>query len=135
MWFEAKLNDNFKYSIQNKIDDNVVYLHMGETYYVFNEINSMFLSKNETNEKYIYYLWRLLMMVIKLKEGCIVELNNIKVAKVICIVEDVYNIEISYFDEKKNPKAYISCDSEEEGNKLVDKLLEEIKGSHTVKFK
>jgi hypothetical protein len=73
-------------------------------------------------------------MVIKLKEGCLVELSNIKIAKVLEVADDVYNIEISYFDEKKNPKEYILVDSEEEGNKLVDKLLTEIQSSKKVRI-
>jgi hypothetical protein len=66
-------------------------------------------------------------MVIKLKEGCLVELNNIKVVN----VEDTngiesYNIKISYFDEKKNPNAYIGVESKEEGIKLVDYILSKL---------
>jgi hypothetical protein len=71
-------------------------------------------------------------MVIKLKEGCLVELRDIKMAQAV----ESYSqnmIEISYFDNKKNPDARINCDSEEEANSLVDKLLEEINSSHKVR--
>lgn len=73
-------------------------------------------------------------MVIKLKEGCLVELNNIKVAKVVQTFGDTYNVEISYFDDKKNSKEYIYCETEDEGNKLVDKLMSEIESSKKIKF-
>ena len=72
-------------------------------------------------------------MVIKLKAGCLVETEGIKIAKVI---EEYgqYKIEVSYNDEKKNPREYISCETKLEGEKLIDKLLEEIEDSRTVKF-
>lgn len=72
-------------------------------------------------------------MVIKLKEGCLVNLDNIKIANLYEVVEGIWNIEISYYDDKKNPKAYVRCDSEEEGKQLIDKLLDEINNSNTVK--
>jgi hypothetical protein len=56
MVFVAKLRDDFKYSIQNEINNNVIHSYRGETYYTFNEINNMFLNKEERNDKYIYYM-------------------------------------------------------------------------------
>lgn len=71
-------------------------------------------------------------MVIKLKEGCLVNLNDIKVAQAVESFGGSWNIEISYYDDKKNPKAYIYCKSEEEANQLVEKLLNEITQATTV---
>ena len=73
-------------------------------------------------------------MVIKLKSGCLVETIGIKIAEVTERYGS-YKIEISYNDEKKNPNKYISCESKEEGEKLIDKLLEEIKNGRTVKLR
>ncbi|WP_346938288.1 hypothetical protein [uncultured Clostridium sp.] len=76
-------------------------------------------------------------MVIKLKEGCLVNLQDIKIAKVYSPFGDEecgVNIEIQYYDEKKNPKAYISCENKNEAIELVDKLLEEINNSKKLKM-
>lgn len=72
-------------------------------------------------------------MIIKLKEGYLVELNNIKIARIFKTMGNTFEVEISYFDENKNPKSYIRCDSEEEGNQLIDKLLLEITNSRKIK--
>jgi hypothetical protein len=74
-------------------------------------------------------------MFIKLKEGLTVELDYIKVARVIEVVEGCYNLEISYFDEKKNPKEYIRCDSKEEGEQWVNKIFLEKENSRTIKVR
>jgi hypothetical protein len=63
-------------------------------------------------------------MVVKIKEGLIMETKGIKMAKVCKIpMTNTFNIVISYFDEKKNPDIYIRCENESEGNKLVDLIL------------
>jgi len=56
MDFVAKLRDDFKYIIKNKVDDNEIHVYKGELYYTYNEVNNMFLHKEERNEKYIYYI-------------------------------------------------------------------------------
>lgn len=73
-------------------------------------------------------------MVIKLKEGCIVNLQDIKMARYYSICEGNHQIEISYYDYKKNPNSYVACDSKEETYQLIDKLLEEIKNSKKIKM-
>jgi hypothetical protein len=73
-------------------------------------------------------------MVIKLKVGCLVNLQDIKIAQYYSICEGNHQIEISYYDYKKNPNSYISCESREESNQLIDKLLEEIKNSKKIKM-
>lgn len=67
-------------------------------------------------------------MIIRLKEECLVELNNIKDAQ---FSEGLAGckIVISYMDGKKNADTYISCENKAEGILLIDKLHTEIKNS------
>lgn len=67
-------------------------------------------------------------MIFKVKDGCVIELKEIKMVKTI----EYNQVEISYYDEKKNPKAYIGCDSEEETIQIVDKIMEAIKNKPSV---
>ena len=73
-------------------------------------------------------------MVIKLREGCIVNLQDIKKAESYISFGGTPQIEISYYDSKKNPNSYIGCESEEEAKQLVDKLLEEINNSKKIRM-
>jgi len=65
-------------------------------------------------------------MLVKIKDGLVIDTQTVKIAYVTAVTETCFNVVISYKDSKKNPDTYMYCESKEEGNKIVDKIIEEI---------
>lgn len=72
-------------------------------------------------------------MIKKIREGLVIETQGIKIVRVKQDFSEVVNVVISYFDTKKNPDEHIYCETKEEGNKLVDDILNAIKDSKTLR--
>lgn len=72
-------------------------------------------------------------MIKKIREGLVIETQGIKIVRVKQDFSEVVNVVISYFDTKKNPDEFIYCETKEEGNKLVDDILNAIKDSKTLR--
>lgn len=73
-------------------------------------------------------------MLVKIKDGLVIDIDEVKIAYVKEVVEDCFNVVISYKDSKKNPDTYMECKSQEEGNEIVDKIIEKLNDSKKVKF-
>lgn len=65
-------------------------------------------------------------MLTKIKDGLVIDIQTVKIAYITEVVENCFNVVISYKDSKKNPDTYMYCESKEEGNKIVDKIIEEV---------
>ena len=65
-------------------------------------------------------------MLVKIKDGLVIDTETVKIAYVKEVVEGAFNVVISYKYSKKNPDTCMYCESKEEGNKIVDKIIEEI---------
>ncbi|WP_252251199.1 hypothetical protein [Clostridium sp. VAP52] len=72
-------------------------------------------------------------MFVKIKDGVGIEIDSIASARTLKNLESI-KVVVSYLDPKKTPDIYINCETEDEANKIVDQIIEEVNDSKKVKF-